>query len=166
MIRVVELDEDHLLGLHVREVPPAVPGRIVEDGRGEHVLLARDRGVERIPRGDLSHIDLGVVRTLVITHRAALAQRERHVLRRRRQGAPQTEADEAPVTRAFRLKLAVERGGAALRATLSEVHVRLGGGRLHRRTRSRGVAHHATERYHDIRAGQALRDLGNLGGIG
>src|SRR5258705_2626460 len=49
-IRIVELDDEHLVERHVREVPPAVTGTEAKDRRGGQVLDARplaDGGLRR-----------------------------------------------------------------------------------------------------------------------
>src|ERR1700722_2683189 len=42
VVRIIEFDKDHLVRTHVREVPPAMFGRVVKNGSRRHILLAFD----------------------------------------------------------------------------------------------------------------------------
>ena len=56
----------------------------------------------------------------------------------------------------------VQVAGDALRATLSEINVRLGGRRLHGRAGFYRIADHAAHRHDHIRAAEALRDRAHV----
>src|SRR5258705_6166286 len=107
-VRIVELDDEHLVERHVREIPPAVTGTEAKDRRGGQVLDSRplaDGGFGRRQGID----DHERVRHAFFRIEAApVAYRERPVLRRLRESAPEASTDEAVKARAARHGLCIQ----------------------------------------------------------
>jgi hypothetical protein len=90
----VKLEQQSLVALHVREIPPTMVGIEMEDRRGGFGLVVHRRE-HRLAHGDLID-DLEDVRNaLVVCNAAVVAQRQRTILRRRRETAPEAAVDVA-----------------------------------------------------------------------
>ena len=165
VVAVVELDEDDLVRDHVREIIPAMRGIVVEDGRGDHVLLARDLAPEIVALGQYVDVDLGVARALLVADAGAVAKRQRPALRRRGDRAPEAEGDEAVIAGPVRRGRRVERGGEIVGRLRREIDMRLRRRRLYAGAGLAGGADHAAHRHDEIGAGQFAGPRDHLGRV-
>jgi hypothetical protein len=161
VVGVVELEEQHLVAGHVREVPPLVAGVVVEL---EPAGAGRVRRHVRVQvGGNLVDEVETVVQPFVRPDARGVAQGERPVLRRWAEDAPdageQGPAEAGPLGEPFGI------GGLGSRARAGDrevaVHQRglrlrgvLGGGR--------GAAQDPAEGRHPVGAGAGLHELGDL----
>src|SRR5262245_27649204 len=127
VIAVVELDEDDLVRDYVREIIPAMTGIVVEDGRGDHVLLALYLFPEVVALRQHVDVNLCVARAFFVADAGAVAERERPALRRRAGRAPEAEGDEAIVAGPVRRRRGVEPRGESVRRFGGEIDMGLGG---------------------------------------
>ncbi len=172
----MELQQQRLVPVHVREVPPAVGGVVLEDSRGGLVGVGH-WGEHRLALGNLVHDVEHIGHALVVADAAVVTDGQGAVLRRIREGPPEAGIDEPLVAGPIRTHPLVDRprlavGAAGLgvdvslaRRGLDAALVGVGAAGALEPGHVARVAEHPAAGGHEGRAGQGLDGFGHLGRI-
>ena len=158
MVGVVQLEQQRLADVHVREVPPAMARLVGEDRPGRLGLRVGDAG-DLVRVGQFVDEQQEVRRSLVVGDAAVVQQRQRPVLRRRAERPPQARHDRPP-ERAVGLGREPGIGPARV-----DVHVHVGRGRLGAPEIRSGPADHPADHGDVVRTGRPPDQVLRLGNV-